>query len=166
MSTKTFDWSPFQIAGKINRFIREYGLRDIGQLEQDLVFGDAGAKEVISILRSKQVCSERETKNRLAAKSLSIDFVLCLTCLLLSRIWVQKTNWGCWLYMQLYIQKSLKVTKGKSWCRYLTSIFDCLWAIDCINSARLIQDAKIYHDIGGNLDLLSLIMSIGHIKRD
>ena len=81
MSTKTFDWSPFQIAGKINRFIREYGLRDIGQLEQDLVFGDAGAKEVISILRSKQVCSERETKNRLAAKSLSIDFVLCLTCL-------------------------------------------------------------------------------------
>lgn len=55
ISTKTFDWSPVQIAGKINRFIREYGLRDIGQLEQDLVFGDAGAKEVISILRSKQV---------------------------------------------------------------------------------------------------------------
>lgn len=67
MITETFNWSPVQIAGKINRFIREYGLRDIGQLEQDLVFGDAGAKEVISILRSKQVCSERETKNRLHA---------------------------------------------------------------------------------------------------
>ena len=126
MSTKTFDWSPFQIAGKINRFIREYGLRDIGQLEQDLVFGDAGAKEVISILRSKQVCSERETKNRLAAKSLSVLFCSLLDMLvLLSRIWVQKTNWGCWLYMQLYIQKSLKVTKAISWCRYFTSIFDC-----------------------------------------
>jgi len=87
MSTKTFDWSPFQIAGKINRFIREYGLRDIGQLEQDLVFGDAGAKEVISILRSKQVCSERETKNRLAAKSLSVLFCSLLDMLvLLSRI--------------------------------------------------------------------------------
>ncbi|XP_062233667.1 probable protein transport Sec1b [Phragmites australis] len=53
-----------EIAGKINRFIREYGLRDIGQLEQDLVFGDAGAKEVISILRSKQDMSP-ENKLRL-----------------------------------------------------------------------------------------------------
>ncbi|KAL6861557.1 hypothetical protein ACP4OV_017257 [Aristida adscensionis] len=43
-----------EIAGKINRCIKEYGLRDLGQVEQDLVFGDAGAKEVISILRSKQ----------------------------------------------------------------------------------------------------------------
>ena len=40
------------------------------------------------------------------------------------------------------------------------------WGALTINSAHLIQDAKIYHDIGGNLDLLSLIMSIGHIKRD
>ncbi|GJN01021.1 hypothetical protein PR202_ga18254 [Eleusine coracana subsp. coracana] len=53
-----------EIAGKINKFIREYGLRDIGQLEQDLVFGDAGAKEVISILRSKQDMSP-ENKLRL-----------------------------------------------------------------------------------------------------
>jgi len=71
ISSKTFDQSLVQIAGKINTCIREYGLRDIGQLEQDLVFGDAGAKEVISILRSKQVCTEREIKNRLAAKLLS-----------------------------------------------------------------------------------------------
>lgn len=44
-----------QIAGKINRLIREMGLRDLGQLEQDLVFGDAGAKEVINFLRMNQV---------------------------------------------------------------------------------------------------------------
>lgn len=31
------------------------GLRDLGQLEQDLVFGDAGAKEVITFLRTNQV---------------------------------------------------------------------------------------------------------------
>ncbi|KAM0868721.1 hypothetical protein ACQ4PT_041138 [Festuca glaucescens] len=53
-----------EIAGKINKFIREYGLRDIGQVEQDLVFGDAGAKEVINILRSKQNMSQ-ENKLRL-----------------------------------------------------------------------------------------------------
>lgn len=44
-----------QIAGKINRIIRETGLRELGQLEQDLVFGDAGAKDVINFLRTKQV---------------------------------------------------------------------------------------------------------------
>lgn len=78
ISTKTFDWSPVQIAGKINRFIREYGLRDIGQLEQDLVFGDAGAKEVISILRSKQV--KRNKKTGLLLSPFQFDFILCLTC--------------------------------------------------------------------------------------
>lgn len=44
-----------QIAGKINRLIRDLGLRDLGQLEQDLVFGDAGTKEVINYLRTNQV---------------------------------------------------------------------------------------------------------------
>ncbi|KAF8413042.1 hypothetical protein HHK36_001016 [Tetracentron sinense] len=43
-----------EIAGKINRIIRELGLRELGQLEQDLVFGDAGTKEVINFLRTKQ----------------------------------------------------------------------------------------------------------------
>ncbi|MQL73833.1 hypothetical protein Taro_006166, partial [Colocasia esculenta] len=42
------------IAGKLNRLIRELGLRDVGQLEQDLVFGDAGTKEVINFLRTQQ----------------------------------------------------------------------------------------------------------------
>ncbi|XP_077245139.1 SNARE-interacting protein KEULE-like isoform X1 [Tasmannia lanceolata] len=43
-----------EIAGKVNKVIRELGLREIGQLEQDLVFGDAGTKEVINFLRTKQ----------------------------------------------------------------------------------------------------------------
>lgn len=46
-----------QIAGKINEIIRDVGLRDLGQLEQDLVFGDAGSKEVITYLRANQVIS-------------------------------------------------------------------------------------------------------------
>ena len=44
-----------QIAGKINRIIRESGLRELGQLEQDLVFGDAGMKDVIKFLTTKEV---------------------------------------------------------------------------------------------------------------
>ncbi|XP_073103119.1 SNARE-interacting protein KEULE isoform X4 [Elaeis guineensis] len=53
-----------EIAGKINKLIRDTALRDIGQLEQDLVFGDAGAKEVINFLRTKQDVSP-ENKLRL-----------------------------------------------------------------------------------------------------
>ncbi|XP_028553132.1 SNARE-interacting protein KEULE isoform X2 [Dendrobium catenatum] len=43
-----------EIAGKINELIRELGLREIGKLEQDLVFGDAGTKDLISFLKAKQ----------------------------------------------------------------------------------------------------------------
>ncbi|GMH22756.1 hypothetical protein Nepgr_024599 [Nepenthes gracilis] len=53
-----------EIAGKLNRIIREQGLKDLGQLEQDLVFGDAGTKEVINFLRTKEDVS-RENKLRL-----------------------------------------------------------------------------------------------------
>ncbi|CAN4111759.1 unnamed protein product [Withania somnifera] len=53
-----------EIAGKINKVIREMGLRELGQLEQDLVFGDAGTKEVIHFLRTKQDTSG-ENKLRL-----------------------------------------------------------------------------------------------------
>ncbi|PQQ19928.1 SNARE-interacting protein KEULE [Prunus yedoensis var. nudiflora] len=42
-----------EIAGKVNRIIRELGLRELGQLEQDLVFGDAGMKDVIKFLTTK-----------------------------------------------------------------------------------------------------------------
>ncbi|KAG2658211.1 hypothetical protein PVAP13_1KG159500 [Panicum virgatum] len=42
-----------EIAGKLNNIIREQCLRDVGQLEQDLVFGDAGTKEVINFLRTQ-----------------------------------------------------------------------------------------------------------------
>lgn len=51
----THSYCAFQIAGKINRTIRELGLKDLGQLEQDLVFGDAGTKDVINFLRTKPV---------------------------------------------------------------------------------------------------------------
>lgn len=53
-----------EIAGKINRIIRELGLRELGQLEQDLVFGDAGTKEVINFLRTIPDTT-RENKLRL-----------------------------------------------------------------------------------------------------
>lgn len=46
---------PIQIAGKLNRIIRESSLKEIGQLEQDLVFGDAGTKDLINFLRVHQV---------------------------------------------------------------------------------------------------------------
>ncbi|CAI9784481.1 unnamed protein product [Fraxinus pennsylvanica] len=52
------------IAGKINKIIRELGLKEVGQLEQDLVFGDAGTKELINFLRTKQDVT-RENKLRL-----------------------------------------------------------------------------------------------------
>lgn len=35
--------------------IRELGLRELGQIEQDLVFGDAGTKDLINFLRINQV---------------------------------------------------------------------------------------------------------------
>jgi syntaxin-binding protein 1 len=44
-----------QIAGKLNNIIREQYLRGVGQLEQDLVFGDAGTKELINFLRTQLV---------------------------------------------------------------------------------------------------------------
>ncbi|OMP00591.1 Sec1-like protein [Corchorus olitorius] len=53
-----------EIAGSINTLIRQMGLRDLGQLEQDLVFGDVAAKDVINFLRTKQDTSP-ENKLRL-----------------------------------------------------------------------------------------------------
>ncbi|XP_023729929.1 SNARE-interacting protein KEULE isoform X2 [Lactuca sativa] len=52
------------IADKINKIIRDLGLKEVGQLEQDLVFGDAGTKEVINFLRTHPDAA-RENKLRL-----------------------------------------------------------------------------------------------------
>nr|GMD34649.1 SNARE-interacting protein KEULE-like [Ipomoea batatas]GMD78581.1 SNARE-interacting protein KEULE-like [Ipomoea batatas] len=52
------------IAGKLNKIIREFGLRELGQLEQNLVFGDAGTKDVINFLRMNPDVT-RENKLRL-----------------------------------------------------------------------------------------------------
>ncbi|XP_043812384.1 protein transport Sec1a isoform X3 [Manihot esculenta] len=49
-----------EIAGEINEIIRDMGLRELGQLEQDLVFGDAGAKEVINFIRMNQLAKLSE----------------------------------------------------------------------------------------------------------
>ncbi|XVF10755.1 hypothetical protein REPUB_Repub07fG0210200 [Reevesia pubescens] len=48
-----------EIAGKINRIIRDLGLRELGQLEQDLVFGDAGMKDVIKFLTTNEEVSHQ-----------------------------------------------------------------------------------------------------------
>ncbi|GJS70700.1 protein transport Sec1a [Tanacetum coccineum] len=53
-----------EIAGKINKVIRDEALRDLGQVEQDLVFGEAATKEVINFLRANQD-SRSEYKLRL-----------------------------------------------------------------------------------------------------
>ena len=42
------------IAAKLNQKIREQGLSDIGRSEKDLFFGDAGAKELINMLQTKE----------------------------------------------------------------------------------------------------------------
>ncbi|KAA3469037.1 SNARE-interacting protein KEULE [Gossypium australe] len=52
------------IAGKINQIITEQGLKELGQLEQDLVFGDAGMKDVIKFLTTNEAVSH-ENKLRL-----------------------------------------------------------------------------------------------------
>ncbi|ONM18555.1 SNARE-interacting protein KEULE [Zea mays] len=61
-----------EIAGKLNNIIKEHHLKDVGQLEQDLVFGDAGTKELISFLRTRMDVS-REHKLRLLMIYASIN---------------------------------------------------------------------------------------------
>lgn len=41
-----------ELASRINKALEEKSLTDLGKLEQDLVFGDATSKEVISYLSS------------------------------------------------------------------------------------------------------------------
>ncbi|XP_044505019.1 SNARE-interacting protein KEULE-like isoform X13 [Mangifera indica] len=43
-----------EIAGKVNKIIREFGLIELGQLEQNLVFGAVGMKDVIKFLATKE----------------------------------------------------------------------------------------------------------------
>nr|XP_043613092.1 SNARE-interacting protein KEULE-like [Erigeron canadensis] len=48
------------IAAKINSIIREFGLRELGQLEQDLVFGDAGTNDVINFLKGQTDATDEQ----------------------------------------------------------------------------------------------------------
>ncbi|CAI9288553.1 unnamed protein product [Lactuca saligna] len=50
------------LAGKINGIIREMGLREVGQLEQDLVFGDAGTKDIIKFLKEQDATDEQKIR--------------------------------------------------------------------------------------------------------
>ncbi|KAK3033696.1 hypothetical protein RJ639_033920, partial [Escallonia herrerae] len=51
------------IAAKLNRLVGELGLKELGQLEQDLVFGDAGTDEVLNYLGTKpDVTSENKLR--------------------------------------------------------------------------------------------------------
>lgn len=46
-----------EIASKINKIIDDKDLTDLGKLEQDLVFGDATSKEIITYISTNQKMS-------------------------------------------------------------------------------------------------------------
>eukprot|EP00898_Chlorokybus_atmophyticus_P002619 jgi/Chlat1/3358/Chrsp23S08819 len=48
------------LASKINAAIRERGMTDVGQLEQDMVFGAAGSKELINLLNTRMDLSTED----------------------------------------------------------------------------------------------------------
>lgn len=104
-----------QIAAKINKIIRELGLKELGQLEQDLVFGDAGTKEVINFLRTKPV------------RNLLFKINVCKSCIfayiyeftfLVCRMWHVKISYAFWWFMPQFTLRSLRVTKLQNWWRY------------------------------------------------
>lgn len=49
-----------EIASKINRIIEAKDLTDVGKLEQDLVFGDATSKEIITYISANQKMSAED----------------------------------------------------------------------------------------------------------
>ena len=62
------------IAAKLNQKIKEQGLSDIGRLEQDLVFGDAGAKELINMLKTKEdIATENKLRLLMIYAAINLD---------------------------------------------------------------------------------------------
>ena len=53
-----------EIASKINKIIDEKDLTDLGKLEQDLVFGDATSKEIITYISTNQKMSAEDKVHR------------------------------------------------------------------------------------------------------
>ena len=49
-----------EIASKINQIIDAKDLTDLGKLEQDLVFGDATSKEIITYISTNQKMSAED----------------------------------------------------------------------------------------------------------
>lgn len=103
-----------QIAGKVNKIIRELGLRELGQLEQDLVFGDAGMKDVIKYLTTKEVRSWRsihETTRLLFIKFCKIHVPF------FCRIQLVKISCACWWFLQPFILRNLRGRRVTIWWR-------------------------------------------------
>lgn len=119
-----------QIAGKINKIITDTGLRDLGQLEQDLVFGDAGTKEVINFIRKKQVRVFLFQYNGYLFQILVICSHLT-TVFSLYRIQHVRTNYGWWWYMHQCILKSSRVIRELNWCRWPLISFNDFFTSAC-----------------------------------
>ena len=49
-----------EIASKLNKIIDDKDLTDLGKLEQDLVFGDATSKEIITYISTNQKMSTED----------------------------------------------------------------------------------------------------------
>ena len=69
-----------EIASKINKIIDDKDLTDLGKLEQDLVFGDATSKEIITYISTNQkmsaedkVCSWHSLLTHMQQPPASID---------------------------------------------------------------------------------------------
>lgn len=100
-----------QIAGKINKIIREMGLKEVGQLEQDLVFGDAGTKDLINFLRVKEVTF-------FTYFSQNIENGTCWGLMTtIGRMYRVKISCDYWWFMRLSTLRSLRMTKSQNWWR-------------------------------------------------
>jgi hypothetical protein len=64
-----------QIADKLFEIIKQQHLKDVGQLEQDLVFGDAGTKELIDFFRTRRVIIHCTITNEM------LVLILCGHCI-------------------------------------------------------------------------------------
>ena len=49
-----------ELASALNRIVEQHQLTDVGKLEQDLVYGDANSKDVISLFSANQVMAGRD----------------------------------------------------------------------------------------------------------
>ena len=71
-----------RIAAKLNDIIKVNGLRDIGHIEQDFVFEDAGTMELFSFMKTKEVPLTPSTLFKsFGNRKLSFYREICLCCI-------------------------------------------------------------------------------------